>query len=113
MRFAAPISIRWPQWTATWSASIPAPNTVPPSPSSQVIVSRVAAVMRPAVTVVPVTLEGQASRTKYASSGSAGAGSASGLASCRLMLAAQPVAPVPVAAMLASPRFGQHDHNPT
>ena len=38
VRLAAPISIRWPQSTATRSASIPSPNTVPPSPSSHVIV---------------------------------------------------------------------------
>ena len=48
------------------------------------------------MSAVPVAGLGHASRTKNASAGSAGAGSASGERRSRRMLDAQPVAPVPV-----------------
>ena len=68
-----------------------------PPPSSMAIVRLSSGSRMPSVMVVPVAGLGQASRTKNANLGSSGSGSSIGERRSRWMLAAQPVAPVPVA----------------
>jgi hypothetical protein len=76
---------------------MPSPNTTPPAFISHCTSSTAPAASRPSESSVPVAALGHGSRTKKPRASSSGRGRRRPEWRSRWMLAAQPVAPVPVA----------------